>query len=320
MGFLGFGKKKESAVDPAEELKRGLSLVKEGKYDEASSIYKTAAEHGETVAMLNLADLYYYGKIVSKQEDSLEWYSRAAEHTNPEANAILFYINKKKEGKIWKESEGYDYTQDLEPHPHDVALDMFVDEEIKVAQSTVVDFYGGLRIDISFTDRERWICIASDMGYTNAMVLLGDAHEYDDPDSFKYYKESAEKGNAFAAEMMWSCYNLGNCVERSETEAHRWLLLAAERGNLDMQVQLAEWYLYDDGSEQAVEEAIKWYYAAATSGSVGAMNELGDLCSEGEFVEQSDEDAEYWYAAADKQGDTDAQTYYDAIKKAIKGL
>ena len=162
----------------------------------------------------------------------------------------------------------------------------------------------------------------------------------------KYYRMSAENGNA-DAQFLWGMrLEYGVDVEKNEEEAMKWYREAAKNGNRDARARLAQLVeepqaedlsLYhavpDDlealvalsekgnhfaglraalilDSQQRVEEANKMFVKSATAGNPGAMLILGMRLEHGINVEQDPAQAVEWYARGAQAGNTDSMYRY----------
>lgn len=83
-----------------------------------------------------------------------------------------------------------------------------------------------------------------------------DTEEVDE--KVKFYKKSAELGNAEAQNSLGDCYYYGRGVNKDYTKAVEWYKKAAEQGYGIAQKNLGICYRYGYGVTQNLEQAIKW--------------------------------------------------------------
>ena len=83
----------------------------------------------------------------------------------------------------------------------------------------------------------------------------------------KWYRKSAEQGDATAQYNLACCYKGGGGVEQSEVKAVEWFRRAAERGNVDAQNKLGVCYANGEGVEKSVKKAMYWFRKAQKNGA-----------------------------------------------------
>ena len=102
----------------------------------------------------------------------------------------------------------------------------------------------------------------------------------------KWYRKSAEQGDASAhTNLGWMCEN-GKSVYKDNELAAKWRCIAAEQGD---------------------EEHIKWCVNIAHKGSAETQYKLGKLFQRGQGVEQDDHSAARWICSAVKRGLSEAR-------------
>ena len=184
----------------------------------------------------------------------------------------------------------------------------------------------------------------------NARAMLLVAFDFegkgDTENANKYYRMSAENGNA-DAQFLWGMrLEYGVDVEKNEEEAMKWYREAAKNGNGDAKARLEQLgegapaedlSLYhavpDDleallalseqgnhfaglraalilDAQQRVDEANKMFVKSATAGNPGAMLILGMRLEHGINVKQDVAQAVEWYARGAQAGNADAMYRY----------
>lgn len=161
---------------------------------------------------------------------------------------------------------------------------------------------------------EKWLLQAAHAGHGSAQLVLGQEYASgvrfrQDADSAIYWlKLSAERSKSTGLKLA-EIYLDGKIVPRSFDEAIKWLSLAAESGNAPAQFRLA-WIFaevkYDYG------RALQWYLAAAKQGSMHAQESLGLLYEFGldehhGGIKKDTDKSLYWYRKATEQGRTQEQ-------------
>eukprot|EP00729_Bicosta_minor_P032742 gene32742-biopygen5792 len=102
-------------------------------------------------------------------------------------------------------------------------------------------------------------------------------------------------------------YDKGEGVEQDHIEAVKWYRKSAEAGNADGQYNLGIIYGNGEGVEQDYVEAAKWYRKSAEAGFAQAQYNLGNMYRKGEGVEQDHVETAKWYRKSAEAGDEMAQ-------------
>ena len=97
-------------------------------------------------------------------------------------------------------------------------------------------------------------------------------------------------------------YGNGQGVPQDYTEALKWYRLSAEQGDADAQNNLALMYINGQGVPQDYAEAVKWWHLSAEQGNADAQNNLGVVYELGNGVLQSNVMAHMWYNIASANG------------------
>ena len=145
----------------------------------------------------------------------------------------------------------------------------------------------------------------------------GDGVEQDYAEAVKWWKRSAEQGNASAQNNLGRSYQFGNGVDQDHAEAVKWWRLAAEQGSADAQHNLGRSYYFGVGIEQDYAEAVKWYRLAAEQGDAGAQHRLGVTYYEGEGTLKDLVYSHMWFNIAASLGGGGAGTERDAIAEEM---
>jgi TPR repeat protein len=104
---------------------------------------------------------------------------------------------------------------------------------------------------------------------TGPMGCLNDLHE-----ALRYYRLSADLGNANAQFSLGNMYEFGEGVTQDWATARGWYELAANQGEINAQMNLARILQTGRGGLQDVEQAAIWYFEAAKQGDAQAATNL----------------------------------------------
>ena len=128
----------------------------------------------------------------------------------------------------------------------------------------------------------------------NSYSLGRDGHSINHTEAVKWYRLSAEQGNASAQLNLGFAYDYGEGVDQDYKEAVRWYRLSAEQGKAFAQAALGFAYRNGHGVTQDYTEAVKWYRPAADQGNASAQYNLGLAYSNGQGVLQDNVYAYMW--------------------------
>ena len=166
----------------------------------------------------------------------------------------------------------------------------------------------GLGLEKSDAEAVKWYRKSAEQGNATAQFNLGWMYqkgrgvEQSNVEAVKWFRKSAEQGNATAQFNLGWMYENGRGVEKSNTEAVKWYRKSAEQGNARSQCNLGEMYVNGRGVEKSNTEAVKWYRKSAEQGDASAQVSLGLMYENGRGVEQSDMEAVKWYRKSAEQG------------------
>jgi uncharacterized protein len=132
-------------------------------------------------------------------------------------------------------------------------------------------------------------------------------------ETLKWYRRSAEKGDAWAQLRLGHAYQQGKGVEPNEAEALVWYRRAVAQGQYNLGVRYAQGL----GVMRDYGQTVRWYTLAAHLGHARAQVNLGSMYCKGYGVMQDLEQAVKWYRLAAEQGDSIAQ--YNLAVSYLKG-
>ncbi|MDA9967427.1 CHAT domain-containing protein, partial [bacterium] len=101
--------------------------------------------------------------------------------------------------------------------------------------------------------------------------------EKNQAESVKWYRQSAEQGNAYAQLQLGLLYNLGDSIVEDTVEAAKWLEKAAEQEITLAYSALGEIYKYGGPQIEDLSKALFWYQKAYKSGDTFALKEISSL-------------------------------------------
>jgi TPR repeat protein len=141
----------------------------------------------------------------------------------------------------------------------------------------------------------QWLTTA-DQGNIDAKKGLGDRCKGNDDyaQAAFWYREMADKGNAYGQYPLGHLYEKGNGVDEDLLQAIGYYRKAADQGYADAMKALGGMYEKARGVTRDVHQAIVWYQKAADLESGGAMDALARIYMQGDGVERDDAQAFEW--------------------------
>ena len=121
--------------------------------------------------------------------------------------------------------------------------------------------------------------------------------------AIKYYRISAERGNASGQANLGIMYKKGRGVTQDYAEALKWLRKAADQNNSTGMCSLGEMYQNGYGVTQDNYEALKWFRKAADQKHKTAYAWMGYMYEFGHGVTKDLSQAKAWYQKGADAGD-----------------
>ena len=121
--------------------------------------------------------------------------------------------------------------------------------------------------------------------------------------AIKYYRISAERGNATGQANLGIMYKKGRGVTQDYAEALKWLRKAADQNNSTGMCSLGEMYQNGYGVTQDNYEALKWFRKAADQKHKTAYSWMGYMYEFGHGVTKDLSQAKAWYQKGADAGD-----------------
>ncbi len=154
----------------------------------------------------------------------------------------------------------------------------------------------------------RWFKQSAEQGNAAGQCSLGDCllrgigTEKDEEQAFRWFKLSAEQGYAAGQCNLGWCFQHGIGTEKDEKQAFRWFKLSAERGESTGQCNLGYCLCEGIGTEKDEEQALYWFKQSAEQENAAGQFNLGRCLCEGKGTEKNEEQAFYWFKQSAEQG------------------
>lgn len=280
-GAINYRQFQKKPKEPTpEEIKawceQGFHMIVEDKWKEAANWFRRAAEHGNIDAQNQLADCYLHGYGVDQNpEMAIYWYQQAAEQGDAYAQFCL--------GTLYDEGEC-------------------------VAQNPEMAV--------------RWYTLSAQQGYLASQLCLACCYETGTGtaqnwmEAAHWYEQAAKQDDPDAIFMLGTCYDNGLGVNQDKKRAVKLYLMAADLGNIGAQYNLGHCFENGEGVERDPKWAAHYYRQAADQDNPAAQYSLGMLYEFGEGVGKDLEQAAQWYRKAADNGYEDL----DAVKTALERI
>lgn len=248
----------------------GLLLQRSGRYPEAVTCFREAAEAGLAPAQNSLGVMVYFGRGVPRDITAgVRWMERAARQGNPRAQRNLGWFHR--DIREDREQALYWYRQ---------AADQG-DSESQFQIGAMLCRGAGPGQDCA--DAAGWYRRAAEAGHVRAMNDLSALYfdglgvARDLSKGLAWLQRAAELGDPTAQ------YNLGKCslhglgVDKDLDQALHWFHRAANQNDPEALFQLGELTSQGIGGKPDLDRAREWYHQAAAEGHLFAPERLRAL-------------------------------------------
>lgn len=134
----------------------------------------------------------------------------------------------------------------------------------------------------------------------------------------KWYKKSAEQGNAEAQFYLGNMYDNGAGVAEDDIKAAQWFAKAAEQGDALAQFFLERMRARGESSIQDDFETFEWFRKAAEQGNPKAQYYLGLMYKNGRGVTRDKIAAHSWFNIATTNGYKDAKESKKVLEESME--
>ena len=277
---------------------RGQGVTKDET--EAVKWVSKAAERGYADAQFSLGSMYAIGERVTKDEvEAVRWFSKAAEQGNANAQYNLGTMYANGLGVTKDEVEAVKWYRKA-------AEQGYADAQFSLGSMYAI----GKGVEIDSTEAFKWYQKAAKQGHTqaqNSLEMIAQTEEL---------KAQAEKGDATAQNKVAIRYRLGfPGVIQDDAEAEKWFRKSADQGNAEGQDGLGFCYRYGLGVTKNDVEAVKWYRKAAEQGYDVAQYNLGYMYYDGEGAPKDYVQSYKWQLLATSHGNESAKKLVSFLEK-----
>ncbi len=220
-----------------------------------------AAEMGDPIAQFKLANMYYEGRGLARNDpEAAGWYARAAEQEHSEAQFILGTMYEKGDGVVRNDDEAYKWISRAARQGHARARVML--------------------------ESDKWVnhTNARKVGHeSTGSTQEGALHHEPSPEQIDDYIRRAGEGDMDAQYNLGIIYYHGEGVPRNFEGALIWFHRAAEQNDADAQYNLGLMYGKGEGVDKSHKHSLEWFQKAAEQGHSGAKEILEKMMRKVDF-------------------------------------
>ena len=227
--------------------------------EKALEILQTLAVKNYMKAINKIAEIYYWGIGISKDEkNAVEWWMIAAKQNDAEAQYNLGYAY----------LDGLGVEKDIRK-ALDYWLKAIAQVEYKLENNIGSCYYLLNDYDNAFIWYERAAMKDNPTGQFGLAQCYekGLGTKQDSLKAFEWYKKAAENGNTESKYRTAMNYYHARGTEQNYGKAVEWLLSAALKNHTYAQSWLAYCYENGYGIEMDIQKAVEWYTKAANKGN-----------------------------------------------------
>jgi len=232
------------------------------------------------LAELRLARAYSVGDGLPKSsETAVEWYRKAADSGNPEAQNATGIIYMTGDGVVRDKTLAATWYRKAARQGYAGAM-----------YSLGIAYYNGDGVPVDDASAFAWFTLAKEAGDPNAAKALentaGDRKPWTEADGYKHIAE---------------LYGPGGLLGANPTSAARWWLLSAQGGDTEAQVMTADNFLNGHGVPQDLAAGRHWCEEAAKVQDFRSFYCLGEIYRRGLGVKPNYTLARSWYERSARQ-------------------
>lgn len=188
-------------------------------------------------------------------------------------------------------------------------------------------YWNGDGVTKSITDYLFWLRKAGERSHPAATNLLGVVYSdglhgtpQDRTEGVRWYRLSADKGNAVAQANLAYALMTGRGVAQDNAEAFRYAQLAAQQGHSSGQRLLGILYRNGRGVPEDHAEATRWFKLGAEGGDLEAQQLYASHLLMGWGVAKNRSEAARWFRTAADRGDSQSQFLFGLMAYSGNGV
>ena len=257
---------------------RGLGVTRD--YAAAVKWYRLAAEQGNPGAWDSLGVMYEYGRGVTRDyAEALKWYRKAAAQGIENARSGTARLEKLVPVKVGGNADG----KSQGAAAADAGTGKLGSKAGEYEHKQGVKYYLGRGVSQDYSEAVKWFRKSADLGNARGYAWLGVMYgtgrgvSGDFKEALKWIRKSAGQGDAFGEHLLGIMYRDGIGVSRDSSEALEWFRKSAGHGDAPGQYDLGRMYETGSGVKRDYAEALRWYRKAAAQGNEDAKGGIERL-------------------------------------------
>ena len=295
--------------------------------------YTKAAENNDVRAMSALADIYFSGAGVEKNDAYAKYYLQRASHHGKKNKKLSSALSKVKAEEpqakdiLDYSSLVFELALDAEQRNElELAFNLFLMSadlgSAKAEYRTAIYYAQGIGTQRNEKTAVDWYLKAAEKGYADAIIALGNAYREgkgipkDDNKCLQYYEQAAALGDARAIYILADCYFNGEVAEQDIPRAVRLYQKSALKAYPAAVIKINKIFdkfaqIFNEALEAQnsgdYEKAVSLYESAADMGHRGSACNLGYCYQMGIGCKKDMRRAVYYYKAAAEDGSAAAK-------------
>ena len=308
--------------DPRAQAEAGMRCLEGVGVDKDPGkglvLLEQAAEREDPMALYNLATLQEKQDRPEQREQTLLYYTRAAELGVLPAQIKLIDLYS---DDSWNPPK----THELLKWTHAAAEQGNLSSQYNLAMMHLGRDALVTHPDPQPEEAARWLRMAASQGSVPSMIMLANllldnsGPALDPSEAAEWFLKASKSGNLTAQFNLGVLHESGLGVEQDWVKAAKWYDHAANQGHAEAQWNLALLYEQGKGVPQSDAMALKWFERSAEQGLADACLALATFYLEGNLVAQNKRTAEYWLQKAIDGGCEQALEPLEALKQIQKG-
>ena len=285
-------------------------------YKQSFDLALKAAEQGNARGQNIIGSIYEYGLGVEiDHQKAFDFYTKALDQDNTlsHVNLALMYFN----GKLVSQNYliAYELLKKVENRPGGGENAQYI---LGYMYQYGLGIKKDKKESLNWYTKSAEQGNAAAQNNIGSAYFNGNGVTKDYKQSVIWYKKSAEQGNASAQNNIGNAYFNGNGVTKDYKQSVIWYTKAAEQGIALSQNNLGNAFYNGNGVEKDYKQAFNWYTKAAEQGEDSAQSNLGILYQYGYGVSKDYMKALDFYKKAADQGSNFAKEKQEALALLIK--
>lgn len=185
-----------------------------------------------------------------------------------------------------------------------VTQPLVASEDVRLLNQGMQHYHS--KTDIDMKQAEKYFLRSAKIGNAKAAMMLFSIYEVgrhipkDTKKAYKWLHKSAELGGIWSAHSLGHKYQAGYGVAKDLTKSHQFFKQAALGGMSEAKRDLALSFYSGEGTAKDIEQAVYWMTLAANESVSLAQYRLGMWLKNGNIGQKNRQEAEVWFAKAIK--------------------